>query len=103
MREFERDEGAYRFGENDFERDDEREFEIAVECKQDKKNQNNGKRADDIKLRLCLYEFAIFAAPIEAITFGKLNIFRDGSLACVDGSFEVAAGHGKLHADITGI
>ena len=65
--EFQSDQRADGFREDDAECNGDREFEVAVEREKNQKNQQDSKRADDVQLRLGVEEFAVFAAPIEPI------------------------------------
>ena len=89
--------------EDDAERDGHREFEVAVEREEDQENQENRERADDVELRFRFEQFAVLAAPIEVIAFGKLHGLGNGALSGLYDAFEVAAVDGKLDADVARI
>ena len=103
VREFESDERADRFGEDDAECDGDRKFEIAVKREENQEDQKDSERTDDIELRFGFEQLAVLAAPIQTIALGKLHGFCDGRLAGVDNAFEVAALDGKLNADVARI
>src|ERR1700676_980182 len=101
--ELEGDERADRLGHHYAEGDGDGEFEIAVKGKKNHEDEKKRQRANDDELRFGFEKLAIFAAPIEGVTFGEFDGFGDGGLTGVDDAFEVAAFHGELNADVAGI
>src|SRR5271155_3553346 len=101
VRKFQRDERAHRLRHDHTQRDSHREFEIAIERKEDHENQQHCERADDQKLLLGFNEFAVFAAPAEAVA-RRQRFFhvRDGPLAVFYGAGQIAAFDAVLHADV---
>ena len=67
-----------RLGEHHAERDGNWEFEVAVERKQDQKDQQNCQRTNHDKLRFRFEQFTVFAAPIQLVAPRKVNEFANG-------------------------
>src|SRR5580692_149172 len=103
VRELQRDQSADRFGEYNAEGDSSRKLEIAVEREEDHEDQENRKRADDEELRFGVQQFAILAAPVEAVTFGEIHFIGDGLLARLDDAFEIPSLNRKLDANVARI
>src|SRR5579862_5506736 len=104
VREFQRDQRADRLGHYHSQRDRHREFEIAVQREQNQKNQKHRQRPYYFELLLRFEEFAVFAAPVDAIAGWKgFCDIRDGPLPVTHGSFEIASLDAVLHANVAGI
>ena len=99
--ELERDQGAYRLGQDDAEGDGHRKFEIAIKREQDHENDEHGKRADELNLVFGFKKFAILPTPFEPIPGGQgfLKI-RNGPLSIEHGALQVAPLDAVLHADV---
>jgi len=100
MGEFESDECADGFGEDNAECDGDRKFQVTLQREQNHENEKYGQRADEIELRFGFEQFAIFAAPFHAIALGQADGVGNILLALLDDSFEIASFHGKLNSDV---
>src|SRR6185437_15425135 len=81
---------------------DEREFEVVIERKEDHENDQHGKRADVFHLVFCMKKLAVFSAPGKVITGGQgFADIGDRFLAGDYGTGEVTALDAVLHADVT--
>src|SRR5664280_2359708 len=101
MREFERDERADRLGEEDAERDGHGEFQVAVKCEENHEDDQHCEGTDDLHLVFRLEEFAVLAAPGEAVT-RRQRFFdvADRALSIEYGPLQVAALDAVLHSDV---
>src|SRR5215470_15383830 len=104
MRQFQGDKRADWLRHDDAEGDGDREFEVAVECEEDQKNQKNRERADDHELPFRFKKLTVFAAPFQAVAGwqGSCDV-GNGALAIFDGTLQVAAFNAELDADVAGI
>src|SRR5579864_399526 len=100
MRELKGDQRTHRLRHDYVERDGQWKFEIAVQRKQNEKNQQDSQRPHNGELLLGGDELIVLSAPRNLIAAGNLHTLFYGLLPLFHCPLQVAVLNAVLHADI---
>ena len=102
--ELERNQRSHRLRHDHSQGNGDREFEIAVERKQDHENQHNRERADKVHLRLGREKLAVFAAPVDTIARRQVDDLTSTAFwPPRTRALQIAPFDAVLHADVARI